>query len=291
MIRNSNTIRDIQLTNSIDKIQERERVKEAKVALGAILGFYRRIRKLSQEKVSGDAGLTKSSVAMFEAGKRLPSVEALLKLSLALKLNTFQRQQLEILAEYPRHPRPAGHEWFLPDDVLTGIPVFLRDLKKESDFQSKADIREMWIITGKPLALDGEMYKMLSERLAFRKTIFVYFIDSSAGEAPFRALWSKLRAEKRHRNRDITTGLKCVLTPVSLCLYHFGICNPSEDFGAMFGRSIIYAGGTPVGFVGMDPQQVTRAYRLLKPIYQQCLNNPGKEVKTDYGKFSLIDPR
>jgi hypothetical protein len=81
------------------------------------------------------------------------------------------------------------------------------------------------------------------------------------------------------------------MTPASFCLYHFGICNPSEDFGTMFGRSIIYAGGVPVGFAAIGAQHVNRTYTLLKPIYQQCALNPGHKVKTAYGEFLLIEPK
>ncbi len=273
-----------------EKANESERLAEARLAVGAILGFYRRIHRLRQNKLAKTADITKSSMAMFEAGKRLPSVETIGSLSRALNLNFFQRRQLEMLADYPKHPGSAGHEWFLPDDVISGVPMFLRDLKKETVFQTKADIREMWIVTSKPLALDGEMYHMLSERLYARKTSFVYFIDSTTGQSTFQALWRKLLSETRHRSRDLCPNLKCVMTPASFCLYHFGICNPSDDFGTMFGRSIIYAGGVPVGFAAMDAQQVNRAYTLLKPIYQQCVLDPGHKIKTAYGEFFLIEP-
>ncbi len=268
-----------------------DRLDEARLAVGAILGFYRRIRKIPQGRlVAGGEKLHKSAVAMFEAGKRLPSIEAIGKLATALKLSSLQRRQLEMLADYPRHPSTPGHEWFLPDDVLSGIPIFLRDLKKEVVFQIEADIQEMWVVASRPLALEGEMYTMLSDRLAGGKTSFLYFLDAANGETPFRALWGKLAAEPRHRPKDLRARLKCILTPSLFCLHHFAICNPSDDFGKMFGRFIIYAGGSPVGYVAMDAQEVTRAYRLLEPIYQQCKLAPGRQIPADYGRFSLLEP-
>jgi len=132
------------------------------------------------------------------------------------------------------------------------------------------------------------MYTMLSDRLAAQRTVFVYFIDSTAGEEPFQALWAKLLTEPRHRPKDVGTRLKCVLTPASFSLYHFGICNPGGDVGSVFGRSIIYSGGTPIGFAGMDPQQVQRAYDLLNPVYQRCSLTPGVDIETAYGKFRLL---
>lgn len=269
-------------------IEATSRVDEAKGSIGAILGFYRRIKKKSQKELGDSAQLPASSVAMFEAGKRLPSIDAIQKLSSALGLNSFQTRQLAALSEYPRRPSIAGHEWFLPDDVLSGIPLFLRDLKKEAQFQGAADIREMWLVTGKPLALAGEMYTMLSDRLSSQRTTFVYFIDSTAGEEPFQALWAKLLTERRHRPKDIGNRLKCVLTPGSFSLYHFAICNPGSEVDNVFGRSILYSGGMPIGFVGMDQQQVQRAYSLLSPIYQRCCLDPGSDISTAYGKFRLL---
>jgi hypothetical protein len=123
--------------------------------------------------------------------------------------------------------------------VKTGVPLFLRDLNKESEFQAKADIREMWMFAAKLLARDGEMYSMLSKRLTEQKTTFVYFIDAKSGEQPFRALRDKLLSEG-HQAKDITARLKCILTPSTCCIFHFAICNPSDDFEKMFGRAVSY---------------------------------------------------
>jgi transcriptional regulator with XRE-family HTH domain len=262
----------------------------ARIAIGAVLGFYRRIQKISQHKLATKAGLTQSSVAMFESGKRLPSVAVIARLGKVLDLNRFQQRQLEILAASPLAAVAAGHEWFLAEDVLHGTPLFLRDLARESKFQISANIREMWVVTRKPLASSGEMFNVLRERLSACETKFIYFIDASAGEAPIHALWSKLRAEPAQREMSISSNLKFVLTPGSFCLYHFAICNPGEGFEEMFGRSIVYAAGVPVGFTGMDAFQVARAYELLSPICQQCLMNPGKRIATAYGDFRLVEP-
>jgi transcriptional regulator with XRE-family HTH domain len=274
-----------------DKVSEgMTSLDEARLAIGSLLGFYRRIRKSSQKELAAKASIKPSAVAMFESGRRLPSAEAIAGLAVALELDPLQKRQLEVLAEYPKRATVPGDDWFLPIDVIAGIPVFMRSLTNESEFQSKAPIGEMWIVTNRPLALEGEMYGMLKERIAKGKTSFVYFMDSTAGESPFQALWRNLASESRHLRRVATERLKCVLTPTSLCFQHFAICNPGGELGVMFGRLILYFNRVPVGFVAMDPSQVTRIYHLLDPIYRRCTASAGRAVATEYGSFRLLKP-
>jgi len=273
------------------------KLKEAQRSVGALLGFYRRIKGFSQEKLAESAkrisqtSVTASTVAMAESGRRLPSLDAILALSNALKLDRFQKRQLELLVEYPRRASKPRDEWFLPDDVLTGIPLFLRNVGKESVFQRELEMSEMWIVTDRPLALDGEMRGMLKKRLLSDKTVFVYFLDSTVGEGTFQAFWSGLCRESPRHRHTITERLKCVLTPPGLCLHHYGIGNPGAKREDMFGRSVIYSGGLPVGFAPMDSQQVTRAYRLLELPYQRCKAAPGKDVQDESGVFRLVKPQ
>ena len=224
---------------------------------------------------------------MFEAGRRLPGPEAIDKLATALGLDAFQRQQLQFISTYSRQGPIIGEQWFVPEDVLTGIPIFLRNVRQEAVAQRKASISEMWIVTNRPLALtrDGGMYEGLKTRLLNEDTTFVYFIDSEAGESPFRDLWRRLNGDAPGQGPMLKKKLQCVLIPASLCLYHYGICNPGQ-LARMFGRLIVYASGIPVGFLSMDTEQVTRAYHLLAPIYQRLQTEP--EITTDYGKFRQL---
>jgi transcriptional regulator with XRE-family HTH domain len=260
---------------------------DARLAVGALLGFYRRIKRDShtQAAVANKAGLTASALGMFEAGRRLPSPEAIDKLATVLSLDAFQRQQLQFISTYSRQGPIIGEQWFVPEDVLTGTPIFLRNVRREAEAQRMASISEMWVVTTRPLALEGETYEVLKTRLLKEETKFVYFIDSAAGESPFHDLWRRLNVDAPGQSLVLKKKLQCVLVPSSLCLYHYGICNPGQ-LARMFGRLIVYASGIPVGYLSMDSQQVSRAYHLLAPIYQRL--NMEQEITTDYGKFRQV---
>jgi transcriptional regulator with XRE-family HTH domain len=264
-------------------------VNDARLAVGALLGFYRRIKRVSQTQavVATEAGLTPSALGMFEAGQRLPSPEAIDKLATALGLDAFQRQQLQFISTYSRQGPIIGEQWFVPEDVLTGTPIFLRNVHQEAVAQRMASISEMWIVTSRLLALEGEMYEGMKARLLKEDTTFVYFIDNTSGESPIRDLWRRLSADAPELGLMLKKKLQCVLVPASLCLYHYGICNPGQ-LARMFGRLIVYASGIPVGFLSMDSQQVARAYHLLAPIYQRLQTEP--EITTDYGNFRQVHP-
>jgi hypothetical protein len=230
---------------------------------------------------------------MFESGQRLPNEATLHQLASALTLDKFAEHQLQVLADYPSRSSLPGDEWFLPEDVLCGTPIFLRDLRREAEIQKTASISEMWIVTARPLALSAPMYGMLKERV-LAKASFVYFIDTAEGESSFRSLWGELSRdpelkEKEVSEKDIAARVRCVLSPPSICLQHFGICNPGR-FAEMFGRLIVYAKGFPIGYMAMDPDQVKRAYHLLDPVLRDCTALPNQDVAREYGKFRLILP-
>lgn len=263
--------------------------REAAAAVGALLGFYRRIDGRSQKELSTDASLHPSEIAMYESAQRLPSSEALEKISSALKLDPFQSRQLQLVAMHAGRTVLAGHEWTTPDDVLHGVPMFMRRLEKESDFQRAADISNMWVVASKPLAATGKMYEALHKRLLRDETEFVYFIGGGAAEESFQVLWSRLCSDSPRLKAVIPKRLQCVLAPASLCLYHFAICNPGQQ-SRMFGRAVMHQNGLPVGFYAMDPAQVLRAYQLLDPAYELCKSRKGKSVTTEYGTFRLLEP-
>jgi transcriptional regulator with XRE-family HTH domain len=261
-----------------------------KLALGALLSFYRRRSdSKTQEDTAKISGLSPSALAMYESGKRLPSKEALQRICTSINLTTFQHQQLQTIATNLRDIPKIGEQWFVADDVLEGTPIFLRSLSREAEFQIQARISEMWIVTSRPLARSGDMYDSLKTRLLNEDTKFVYFLNNSSGEVPFQAMWSRLCAEAPVLEKSLPDRLRCVLSPPSLCLFHFAICNPG-DHSAMFGRMIMYSSGNPIGFISGDSQQISQAYHLLEPVYQLCRNRPGDSVKTEYGEFRLLIP-
>jgi len=260
---------------------------ESRLAVGALVGFYRRTRQpnWTQKELADAAGLKASALGMFESGQRLPSPEVAERIGQALGLDAFERQQLQFICSYgPRGPI-IGEQWFLPDDVLNGTPIFLRDPRREAQVQREAEISEMWIVTSKPMARDGAMYEMLKARILDEKTRFVYFLDVLQGETRFKDLWKRLTGDVPDRMDRIADKLKCVLVPSSLTLYHYGICNPGQ-LAKMFGRLIVYASGVPVGFLSMDTQQVLRAFEMLEPIYQKLEKQD--RIETDYGVFRKI---
>ncbi|MBQ6235168.1 MAG: helix-turn-helix transcriptional regulator [Clostridia bacterium] len=55
-------------------------------AIGTVLKRLRKKRRLSQEVLSGFAGIARSHLAMIEAGTKLPNLETIWKLSGALNI-------------------------------------------------------------------------------------------------------------------------------------------------------------------------------------------------------------
>jgi transcriptional regulator with XRE-family HTH domain len=263
-------------------------------AVGTLLGFYRRRKNLSQAELAAKVESTASTIATFESGQRLPSEKLLDDIGRALEISQFAVHQLDTLAKGAGRDTHPVDDWILPEDVITGTPVFLRDLESESIFQAEANIDEMWIVTARPLALAGEMNRMLRDRIKDTETRFVYFIDSGGGESAFRALWDVLSNDTKMQEAgktrdDILSRLTCVLSPSTLCLQHFAICNPGK-FNRTFGRIIVYSAGLPIGYTFMDSQHVTRAYNLLQEAFERCKSNRGRPVDTDNGRFKLVDP-
>jgi len=263
-------------------------LSDSRLAAGILLGFYRRIRRKTQDQIATAAGLKSSALGMFESGLRVPSPDALSSLATALDLDAFQRQQLQFISAYSNKGPLIGEQWFLPGDVLKGTPIFLRNMHLEIEAQKDAAISEMWIVASRPLAIGGEFYEVLKGRLLREETKYVYFIDSAAGESCVLDLWSRLGVDAPALKKVLPAKLRFILVPSSLCLFHYGICNPGQ-LASMFGRVIIYASGLPVGFLSMDSQQVLSAYQLLAQVFQRL--QVDKDVLTDYGRFREVIPR
>jgi len=275
------------ITPTPDALEEKQKkpADDSRRAVGALLGFYRRIKGKTQAEIAVTAGLKSSALGMFESGLRLPNPEAVSSLAAALDLDAFQLQQLQFISAYSNKGPLIGEQWFLPSDVLNGVPVFLRNMRLEVEAQKEAAISEMWIVASRPLAIGGEFYEVLKGRLLREETKYVYFIDSTAGESPIRDLWSRLSTDAPELKKVLPAKLRCVLVPPSLCLFHYGICNPGQ-LARMFGRLIVYASGLPVGYLSMDSQQVLSAYQLLAQVFQRLQGE--KDILTDYGRFREV---
>src|SRR5208282_1869512 len=176
-----------------------ERRDPRKLATGALLAFYRHLREASREQISADAHISVSLIGMIENGTRLATHEALEKMAQALRLTTYQRLQLNAIAGYSAQlPETPGWE-VRADDVITGIPLFLRNMEVESQFQERLDIEEVWIVTRRPLALGEPILSMLRSKLLNTEATYVYFVDSRTGEHDFRMLWGRLDLESKTR--------------------------------------------------------------------------------------------
>ncbi len=263
---------------------------DAAFAVGSVLGFYRRLDGRSQVALANDAALHPSEVALYESGQRLPSQATLDKIAEQLSLDAFQARQLKLVAGYPNRAEAAGHEWIMPEDILRGLPIFLRRLEREAELQREADISEMWVVAMRPLALEGVIYEILKTRLLHDKTKFVYFVGSEAGEQMFQTLWRRLYTDSPKRAAKTLGKLECILSPEILFLNHFTIANPGQQ-SRMFGRAIMYQNTLPVGFYPMDPVFVDRASNILQSVYRECVRNVGKDVKLKFGTFRMVRPR
>lgn len=70
------------------------------IAFGEALRHFRKIAKLSQEKLSQESGLDRSYISLLERGLRQPSLTSILQLSKALKITSIDFiSKVEILLD------------------------------------------------------------------------------------------------------------------------------------------------------------------------------------------------
>jgi transcriptional regulator with XRE-family HTH domain len=289
-------------TGAIEPISVRE-TRRTRLAIGALLTFYRLIREMSRPELAHKAGSSVSLLGMIENGVRLPTIEALGKLGVALELSPEQRLQLHAIAGYsPRDvPEAAGWE-ILPEDVLNGKPIFVRDMQLESSFQDTLDLDDVWMVTRRPMALHEPILGLLKRKLLNTKTKYVYFVDRRFGEEDFRALWFRLNLEAdpgwvaKDAARKLSGAahqLAFVLSPPTLCAptHTLAIFNPMSEAKRTFGRTAIYQGDDPIGVYAMDRNLIREVISLLMVVYPDLRNNPGQSFPKDpktYGSFTLV---
>lgn len=279
-----------------------KRTDPKKLATGALLTFYRHLREASREEIAGKAHVSISLIGMIENGTRLPTQEVLEKVTQALQLSTYQRLQLHAVAGYSAQlPESPGWE-VRADDVITGIPLFLRNMQVESQFQERLDIEEAWIVTRRPLALDEPVLSMLRSKLLNTEATYVYFVDARTGEHDFRTLWDRLDLEsetswlekcKTRTAAGKPEQLRVVLSPPTLCAstHTISLFNPRSTTKARFGRAAYYGGGTAIGVYPLDRVLYEQLVSALRDVYTDCEKNPGTVFPRDartWGSFRLL---
>src|SRR5579864_3949589 len=84
---------------------------QKKLAVGALLAFYRHLHEISRQELAGAATISVSLLAMIENGTRLPSQNVLESMGKSLDLTTYQRLQLHAIAGYSAQlPEAPGWE-------------------------------------------------------------------------------------------------------------------------------------------------------------------------------------
>ncbi len=74
--------------------------KDFKKNLGENIRNIRKSKKMTQENLSLESGISRSHIAMIEAGKRDVTVSAVFKISRALKVTVFELFSFDNLNEY-----------------------------------------------------------------------------------------------------------------------------------------------------------------------------------------------
>jgi transcriptional regulator with XRE-family HTH domain len=279
--------------------------EKKRLAVGALLTFYRRLREVQRKGLAEISSISVSLLGMIENGDRLPSAEVLERLGSKLDLNAYQQVQLHAIAGYSTQlPEAPGWE-VRADDLIQGVPLFLRNMKLESDFQDKLDIEETWIVTRRPLALDEPILSMLKNKLLNTNAAFAYFVDARTGGHDFVTLWDRLDLEsdptwnekrKRRTKEGKPEQFTCVLSPPTLCAstHTIALFNPRSVTRPRFGRAAYYGGSAPLGVYALDLVLVDQLVGLLKDVYIDCEKNPGQAFPKDPsigGAFTLLQPK
>jgi transcriptional regulator with XRE-family HTH domain len=268
-----------------DEPSDSRKPDKKKVAVGALLTFYRHLRDVGRKDLAGAAGVSVSLLGMIENASRLPSHEVLEKLGAQLQLTPYQRLQLHAIAGYSA-PLPEAPGWEVrADDLITGVPLFLRNMKLEYEFQGSLDIEEAWVVTRRPLALEEPVFSMLKNKLLNTDANYVYFVDERFGKHDFETLWNRLGLEsddrwKKKKAKRVAAGdpeqLTFVLSPPTLCAatHTLALFNPRSATRPRFGRAVYYGGGAPIGVYALDLVLYEQLASLLKEVYIDCEKNP-----------------
>jgi transcriptional regulator with XRE-family HTH domain len=284
--------------------ESRRETEKKRLAVGALITFYRQLKTFSRQDLADETEISVSLLGMIENGGRLPSQEVLERLGAQLGLTAYERVQLHAIAGYSAQLQEARGWEVRADDLFTGVPLFLRNMKVESAFQEKLDIEECWIIGRRPLALEEPVLSMLKSKLLNTNGRYVYFVDARFGASDFDTLWHRLALEsdvqwKTKKKKRSATGepeqLTFVLSPPPLCAstHTLALFNPRSESKPRFGRSVYYGGGMPVGVYTLDIVLYEQLVAVLKEVYLDCEKNPGAAFPKDqkmWGTFRLLAP-
>ncbi len=282
--------------------ESRKETEKKKLAVGALITFYRQLREISRHDLADKTKVSVSLLGMIENGGRLPSQEVLERLGAQLGLTAYERVQLHAIAGHSAQLQEARGWEVRADDLFTGVPLFLRNMKVESTFQEELDVEECWIISRRPLALEDPVLSMLKSKLLNTDARYVYFVDARFGKRDFDTLWDRLNLESdiqwKRKKGAAARGrnqLTFVLSPPPLCAstHSLALFNPRSDDKPRFGRSVYYGGGTPVGVYTLDVVLYEQLVSTLKEVYLDCEKHPGTPFPKDqnlWGTFRLLTP-
>lgn len=285
---------------------EGTRVEDRQRAVGAILAFYRRVRQKDRKALMDAAHISNPLLSRIEGGQRLPTREVLISLCKELGLTLFERSQLLATAGYEESKYsevPESGPLF--GDVLRGVPLFLRSPEDERKLALKSAVRDVWIVSPRPLILDTEFFKMQKTILLDDKeeTKYVWFVDKQTGAGDASLIHERLDtdADLKEKEVDWFERIEFVLCPPALCIAspRMGIYNPRDE-EKRFGRAIYVSEGRPVGLYSLDAEFVRRLAKFLMRMYDGCksvadLPEPWfpreAETATMSGTFRLWRPK
>jgi transcriptional regulator with XRE-family HTH domain len=239
-------------------------------AIGALIGFLRHRKGLKQNQAAGLVSMSPSTLAMYESGKRNPSSEALNKICKALELDWQTTEQLRQLL-FPSHITEGSG--VLSEDVMRGIPIFLRSLADEAAVQVKLKLERLWISVRHPLEVP-QLDDMVRAKLAEGKTEVVYFVGSDQDSMTMPHFVEKFYPQNISERPEILRKLKCVTIPRKLRWHEFILSNPLHSEG--FGRTIVTSQRCPIGTCTMDGWLMIEIANDLSDILGICGATPGK---------------
>ena len=246
--------------------------------------------------------MSPSFLGMIENGARLPTEDALEELAIKLGLTGFQRLQLKAVAGYSGQLQEARGSEIRPSDLIEGTPLFLRKMETESEFQDKLVLEEVWIVTRRPMSMEGPYLKWLRGKLLNSDCIYTYFVDARFGESDFATLWDRLdlesdpewrkKVELRHQT-NMQEQLRFVLCPPALSAANHTVAlfNPRSLTLPKFGRVGYYDNGIPIGVHGIDRSLYDQVVTLIKEFIADCEKYPNQPFPRDpsiHGTYKLI---
>lgn len=252
-------------------------------AVGALLAFYRRVRRKDRTDLIHAAGISNSLLSRIEGGERLPTREVLVSFCKELQLAPFEGFQLRAMAGYESKNSEAPESGPLASDALRGIPLFLRTPEDERRLTVMPHVPEVWIVSRRPLILVSEYFEMMRSILLDEdtgRTKYVWFLDKQTGAEDAEHVRERLNSDEvlKEQGVDWSKWIEFVLCPSTLSIAspRLGIYNPREK-GTLrrYGRAIYMSEGRPVGLYQLDDSFVTNLASFLMRMYDGCKSIAG----------------